>query len=428
MSENRFYTEWDKEWFADARNRRRSVDHRGVFAQERDRIVFSTAFRRLQAKTQVFQAGEYDFYRTRLTHSLEVATLAKSIVAHVTATTAVFGEDFRPDADLVEAVCLAHDIGHPPFGHAGERALNAWMEPYGGFEGNAQSLRILTRTIYHWSDGRGGMSPSRALVDGILKYKRLHKERAGASHHFLYDDQTGLLKFCFGTSALARRLPKGMPVNAFRSLECQIMDAADDIAYSCCDVVDGARARLLSLERLRPWREKHRARLSPAQEARLDRLIARIEDGHLGASMSNAIGTFIAACRIEETSGFMSDRTNRYRYRLAMEPAAREEIALLKELGRTFVYGAPELQQIEYKGGQLLRRMMASLEEIYLAPGQPRLKLVPGELHEAVAAERTKAARARILCDFVSGMTDAYAIRMYKRLSDPDYSPISEIY
>src|SRR6201996_323259 len=135
----------------------RKTDYRTIFHQDRDRIMFSPAFRRLQAKTQVFQAGEYDFYRTRLTHSLEVAHVAKSIAVWLQAA----HPEVTIDADLLEAICFAHDIGHPPFGHAGERVLQKMMEPYGGFEGNAQTLRILTRTIYSSQEGRSGMSATR---------------------------------------------------------------------------------------------------------------------------------------------------------------------------------------------------------------------------------------------------------------------------
>src|SRR5471030_351559 len=221
-----FYRPFDRDYLRDDFNSDRKADYRGVFHQDRDRIMFTPAFRRLQAKTQVFQAGEYDFYRTRLTHSLDVSTVAQSI--------AVFLEskhrDVQVDRHLVEAICLAHDIGHPPFGHAGERVLNDLMEPYGGFEGNAQTLRILTRTIYSRDEGRGGMSPTRALLDGVLKYKRLYRDRAGEPNHFIYDDQADVLEFCFGPGDLSEKLGT-REVNRFQSLECQIMDLADDIAY-----------------------------------------------------------------------------------------------------------------------------------------------------------------------------------------------------
>src|SRR5271167_396176 len=224
-----FYGAFDRECLVDAFNGKRAEDYRSVFHQDRDRIMFSPAFRRLQTKTQVFQAGEYDFYRTRLTHSLEVSRIADSIAVWLCAAR----PEVQVDPHLLEGICLAHDIGHPPFGHAGERVLNQVMEPYGGFEGNAQTLRILTRTIYSRSRGRGGMSPSRALLDGVLKYKRLHRDRGDDHNHFIYDDQALILDFCFGTADLAAALGPGCKVNDFHSVECQVMDLADDIAYSC---------------------------------------------------------------------------------------------------------------------------------------------------------------------------------------------------
>src|SRR5277367_4710211 len=127
-----FYSAFDREVLRDGFNRERASDYRSIFHQDRDRIMFTPAFRRLQAKTQVFQAGEYDFYRTRLTHSLEVSRIAESIAIWLRAG----HPEVRVDLHLLEAICLAHDIGHPPFGHAGERVLNDLMTPYGGFEGN----------------------------------------------------------------------------------------------------------------------------------------------------------------------------------------------------------------------------------------------------------------------------------------------------
>src|SRR5271170_796789 len=168
-----FYGAFDREYLRNDANAARKQDYRSVFHQDRDRLMFTPSFRRLQAKTQVFQAGEYDFYRTRLTHSLEVSRIAESIAIWLR----VASPEVQVDLHLLEGICLAHDIGHPPFGHAGERVLNTLMKPFGGFEGNAQTLRILTRTIYSDGPKRSGMSPSRALLDGILKYKRLYRDR-----------------------------------------------------------------------------------------------------------------------------------------------------------------------------------------------------------------------------------------------------------
>ena len=141
--QNDFYNAFDREELDP-----RDEDYRSVFQRGRDRLIHNAAFRRLQAKTQVFLSGEYDFYRTRLTHSIEVAQIAGSTARYLNASSDQLGDDFKIDYSLVESSALAHDIGHPPFGHAGEKTLHRLMLPWGGFEGNAQTLRLITRIIF----------------------------------------------------------------------------------------------------------------------------------------------------------------------------------------------------------------------------------------------------------------------------------------
>jgi len=417
-----FYGAFDRDYLRDTFNRERKADYRSVYHQDRDRLMFTPAFRRLQAKTQVFQAGEYDFYRTRLTHSMEVANIAKSIAVWLRAAQ----PEIRVDPDLLEAVCLAHDIGHPPFGHAGERVLNELMEPHGGFEGNAQTLRILTRTIYNREGGRGGMSPSRALLDGVLKYKRLHRDRGDETNHFIYDDQVEVLEFCFGT----RDLPKFLRtdnVNAFHSLECQIMDLADDIAYSCFDIVDGCKARFLSSERVNAWRESKQEALEATQLKYLDELAEMMAKNTLQPKMNETIGELIKSASLKPDDNFMTSRTRRHAYALVRKPEAKARIKLHKMLCRELIFGSGALQQIEFKGVQILRRLTETLFENYLGTSSRPAVLVSGDVHRAVTKAETRPERARLLCDHLSGMTDAYALRSYKRLFDPDYGSISEL-
>jgi dGTPase len=409
-----FYCDFDRDYLRDEFNPERKADYRSVFHQDRDRIMFTPAFRRLQAKTQVFQAGEYDFYRTRLTHSMEVANIAKSIAVWLRVKTPAV----EIDPDLLEAICLAHDIGHPPFGHSGERVLNDLMEPYGGFEGNAQTLRILTRTIYNRGEGRGGMSPSRALLDGVLKYKRLHRDRGAAKNHFIYDDQAEILEFCFGT----RELPGD--ANELKSVECQVMDLADDIAYSCFDVVDGAKARFLTPDRLRAWGEKRE--LDEVQRRQLDELIGMMAEDKLQPKMNGIIGKLIQGAVARPKESFLK-WTRRHAYLISIHEEVRARIKLHKAICRELIFGSSALQQIEFKGGHILRELGRSLFANYFdAKGKPLL-LVPDEVHRAVCAAESESARARLLCDHLSGMTDAYALRSYKRLFDPDYGSISEL-
>ena len=169
-------------------------DYRSHFQVDRDRVLHSSAFRRLQSKTQVFWSGEYDFYRTRLTHSLEVAQIGRSICYWLKKDSDQLSDDYWVDPELVEVICLSHDLGHPPFGHAGERSLNDFMRDFGGFEGNAQTLRLLSERIF---SNKKGMNPTRAFLDGVLKYKTLRGELwkqdeangKAPTNHFIYDQQ-----------------------------------------------------------------------------------------------------------------------------------------------------------------------------------------------------------------------------------------------
>jgi len=417
-----FYGPFDREYLRNESNPERKQDYRSVFHQDRDRLMFTSSFRRLQAKTQVFQAGEYDFYRTRLTHSLEVSRIADSIAVWLS----VANPDAQLDRHLLEGICLAHDIGHPPFGHAGERVLNHLMEPYGGFEGNAQTLRILTRTIYSKPESRGGMSPSRALLDGVLKYKRLYRDRGNATHHFIYDDQIEVLKFCFGDSDFAAQLGD-IGVNAFRSLECQVMDMADDVAYSCFDIVDGYNARFLTPERLQNWRDSNKGKLDDQQEKHLAELVSMMMESKLESRMNRIIGELIQSASLTSWENFMSARTRRYAYKIVIEPLAESRINLHKMLCRDLVFGSSELQQMEFKGGRILSQLGQMLLQNYLEPAAQLAVLVPNDVHRGVVSSETPAQRARLLCDYISGMTDAYALRSYKRLLDPDYGSISEL-
>jgi len=224
---NAFYQPFDLERFPESAAA--EDEYRNPFQIERDRLIFSYPFRRLQSKTQVFQSGEYDFYRTRLTHSIEVAKIGRSICEFLRARSEHLGEDFHIDADLTEAVGLAHDLGHPPFGHIGERKLNALMSDHGGFEGNAQTLRILTELIYERPGRTKGIAPTRALLDGVMKYKALHRECVGPDgelpkQHFLYDAQAEWRERVFGGETPPPELSSPEALNAFKSIECQIMD------------------------------------------------------------------------------------------------------------------------------------------------------------------------------------------------------------
>jgi dGTPase len=428
--ENRFYGEFDCEHLP---GKRPENDHRTPFQIDRDRVLFSSAFRQLQSKTQVFQSGEYDFYRTRLTHTIEVARIARSIAEYLNQTSERLRPDFQIDPDLVEAVGLAHDLGHPPFGHIGERKLNELMGAHGGFEGNAQTLRILTRLIYARPDRPSGMKPTRAFLDGILKYKALHREYAATDsgdtafpdNHFLYDDQEDLREFVFPGQSFAGKTPGS--INEMKSIECQIMDWADDTAYSLHDIVDGIKARFITPDSLHAWSEAQDD-LSSYQMQTLDDLVEEIRTGGYEPRTSLWIGQFIQACKLLPNDTPLSELSNRHRFKLEIDNKVREVCSLHKRIAFDMIFKSPPLQQIEFKGGYLLTRLFDAYTEHLLGGLHKSLRILPDPINQWVKDEKDNKGKRRLLCDYLASLTDGQAIRAYKRLYEPDFGTLMDLY
>jgi len=415
LKENSFYNKFDVE----SLDRREPDAYRTAFQTDRDRIIYSSAFRRLQAKTQVFLSGEFDFYRTRLTHSLEVAQIGRSIASFLKQTSSFLREDFFIDPDLVEAICLTHDLGHSPFGHAGERTLHRLMKQFGGFEGNAQSLRIIAETIYSGLDTRRGMNPTRAFIDGILKYKRLFREDLEAPNQFLYDEQDYLRIFVFGDANSSEI----SDLNHFRSLECEIMDWADDTAYCLNDLVDSMNAGFLRFERVKRWAENQNLQGDHARHA--ETILSVIREERAEARLSKKIGSFIRCCSLIERSNPASSTTNRYRFGLFVDPAVRAESDFYKRLSQELVFDHSQLHQLERKGRVILEGIFEAFSESYL--DGKGFRLMPEGFDRIIRLKHDRCARARILCDYIAGMTDGFAIRTYKRLYDPDFGSLLDL-
>lgn len=426
---NRFYCDFDTERRSGARD---AGDFRTPFQIDRDRVLHTPTFRRLQNKTQVFWSGEYDFYRTRLTHSLEVAQIGKSICHWLAShTNGPLEPDCFIDPDLVEAICLSHDLGHPPFGHAGERTLNFLMADYGGFEGNAQTLRLLADRIF--STKRSGMDPTRAFLDGILKYKTLWSEwqtngSPPPEHHFLYDNQQAHLDWAMGSHDFTPELTPGKPRNKFKSIECQIMDWADDTAYSLNDLSDSVRAGFLRLERIEAWAEKNGHPVSDGTP--LGDLSRAIRTGRVDPFVGKRIGRYIRSTRLKSTVNFLSGSSRRYQYVLEVDADVQAESSLFKKLAFEVVFLSPQLKQLEHKGSRMLRQLWQVLETRYVhgqsIDGQ-NFQLLPADTAAEIEAESTPHERARLVCDFLAGMTDGYAARTYKRLFSPDFGSIGDL-
>lgn len=426
---NRFYQAFDFERFPEPGNTP-ADEYRSPFEIERDRIVFSYPFRRLQSKTQVFQSGEYDFYRTRLTHSIEVAKIGRSICRYLKERSQLLEADFYIDPDLTEAICLAHDLGHPPFGHIGERKLNELMAAHGGFEGNAQTLRILTELIYERPGRTKGIAPTRAFLDGVLKYKALHCERVGEEgrapkNHFIYDEQAVWREEVFGQKDCPAELNNARALNHFKSIECQIMDWADDTAYSLHDIVDGIHARYINVGSVLEW-AAGRTLDGPA-EKQIERLCEVIRENRYEPYFGSRIGRFVHGCHLVPRTGFLSGQTHRHAFDLQIDPDVKAESELYKEMALDLIFKSTQLQQIEFKGGHILEKLFAALEEHCTDPKGKGLRLLPASVRELIENENEPGARHRRICDYVAGLTDGQALRTYRRLFDADFGSIAEL-
>ena len=417
---NRFYQAFDLETLSP-----RPVgegEYRTAFQIDRDRIIHSSAFRRLQSKTQVFLSGEYDFYRTRLTHSIEVAQIGRSICGWLQTTSEALDVECFIDPDLVECACLAHDLGHPPFGHTGERTLHRLMLPYGGFEGNAQTLRLLTQTLF--SERKQGISPTRALLDAVLKYKTLLVETPEAKNHYLYDDQEAALDFAMGGQAFPVELTPGEARNGFRSIECQIMDWADDTAYSLNDLADGIHAGFITVARLEAWAERRSVTGAAAEHVTF--LLKAIREGRVEGRLNGAIGRFIRATSLVPAANFLSASTRRHQWRLQVEPELALQAEVNKRISLDLVFRSPQLQQLDHKADFILTRMFEVLRDRYIERTSQPLHLLPRDLEDDVEQAGSTRERARLICDWIASMTDRFAFRTYRRLFDADFGSITD--
>lgn len=296
------------------------------------------------------------------------------------------------------------------------------MTPYGGFEGNAQTLRILTSILF---GPDRGMNPTRGFLDGVLKYKTLYGEVAAQKNHFLYREQGEVLDFVTDGTAFPESLPVGNVRNGFRSVECQVMDWADDTAYSLNDIADGIHAGFITVEKIERWAEGRG--LDSDQEAQVKELLKAIRKGRVESTIGKKIGAFIAGASLEEVSGFLSDCTNRHRYRVVIDSEIAKACSLYKAISLDLVFRSQQLQQLDRKSDFILTRLFEVFVEQYVTSDQPRFKLLSDEEERLLRDQSDEAARARVICDVVAKMTDGIATRTYKRLFDADFGSIVDL-
>lgn len=433
---------------------------RSEFRRDYGRLVHSASFRRLQGKTQLFPNNESDFFRNRLTHSIEVAQIAKGIALMLNKTEQRL-QDHPIDLDLVEFAGLAHDLGHPPFGHNGERALDDCMKGYGGFEGNAQTLHILTsvekkrvssgsidgstNSMAGKSEVRYGLNVTYRSLASILKYdskiepRRSVHDRLEKGYYACDEEVVNQIKGAVGQQNDGQY---------FKTIECQIMDIADDIAYSTYDLEDAMKAgfvhpmkiyTMLSDEVLIRKIEEKTKKIMPdvttgdifgalvdifqvwgshddgedvykkvAENYATSEKIAK--DGYArSAFTSDLVGRFISGISIEIEDSLRFAKVN-------VDRNIQVKIEALKHLNYLTMIMSPQLKVAEYRGYEVVETIFRSLstDDGYL--------LLPDDVQQRVLEAQCVDFRMRAICDFVSGMTDKYAVEFYERLKGGGHS------
>jgi dGTPase len=356
-------------------------DARSPFQRDRDRIIHATAFRRLQYKTQVFVYHEGDHFRTRLTHSIEVAQIARSI-ARLLAL----------DEDLAEALALAHDLGHPPFGHAGEDALNAMMKPHGGFDHNAQSLKVVTLLETRYG-GFDGLNLTWETLEGLAKHNG--PLRRPAPYIAEYD---ALHPLDLGTHAGA---------------EAQVAAISDDIAYNNHDLDDGLRARLFTLEEVAALPLIGEA-LAGARRANAGLAEDRAAPETIRRVINLMVGDVVAESRrrIAALAPAGVDDIRRAGHPvIGFSDTMAEANAVLRDFLFTRMYRHWRVNRTMAKSKRVVQVLFTLLH------GGPQM-LPP--MWRARAGEAGSAQCAGVVCDYIAGMTDRYALEEHRRLTDPD--------
>jgi len=421
--------------------------YRGDFNRDRARVIHTAAFRRLQAKTQVLGIGEGDFHRTRLTHSMEVAQIAQGIagaLAHNLGSGQAWST-WLPEQDLIETIALAHDIGHPPFGHGGEVALNFSMRGAGGFEGNGQTLRLLARLEAH-TDGYGLDLTRRSLL-GVLKYpvpfERVLKTESIPAPPSLTQLKRSDWKppKCFMATETEivswilqpfeakdrEQFVEARPAtkekhgkSKYHGFDTSIMELADDIAYGVHDFEDAIALRMVSRT---DWEDA----ILGVDTAWADSVgLTDIQDcGRLlfvssGAGRKRAVGglvnAFIVSVQVAELDMFTHPLL---KFQAELKSPAKAFLRKLQDLVSERVIQSPQVQTLEYRGQQLIVRLF---EAIASDPA----RLLKENFRDLYGAVGDESAKLRVICDYIAGMTDEYATRMYERLFVPRHGQFSD--
>lgn len=420
---------------------KRQQDHRSPFQRDRARILHSAAFRRLQSKTQVMGSGQSDFYRTRLTHSLEAAQIGSGIVAQLKSKYQDACQQLLPSDDaLIEALCLAHDIGHPPFGHGGEVALHYMMRNHGGFEGNGQTFRIVAR-LEPFSE-HDGMNLSRRTLLGLLKYPQIldaldnspntlipdsFRQLKASDWHppkGLYADDKNLLDWVLAPlSEKDRTLFQSFKQHEgkhhktqFKSLDCSIMELADDIAYGIHDLEDAIVTHVVNRSDFEahvvaqlvkvddPWMQEYALGLAPAlfsdkhhqQKEAIGGLVNYLITSIELVDLNDTLGTHFAEPLLQ--------------YNAVLPKHVSQVLQIFKDFVYQFVIKLVSIQRSEYRGQQIVMELFEALAS------DPKRLLPSNTVKRWQHAGNNGTSEMRVIADYVAGMTDEYANRLYQTL------------
>jgi dGTPase len=414
-----------------------------VYQRDRARVIHSAAFRRLQAKTQIFGLNESDFYRTRLTHSMEVAQIGSGLVEQlITVGEGKAYMDWLPSFYLIEAICLAHDLGHPPYGHGGEVALNYMMRKHGGFEGNAQTLRILSRLGEYTP--KNGIDLSRRATLGVLKYPAIYDEVVTQSTDYqarihqadafdfrtldmsrwyppkasVYQEEREQFEWVLGLfSDKDKELFTKLVSNEshfqndfhktqYKAFDTTIMELADDIAYGIHDLEDAVAMGMVLrdlwqtevmesevFKRYALWGDEMTTMLfSPRSKDRKH-------------AISKMVGIMVESIFVDENEIFEHPLL---RYQARLGEAEMAVLELLKKFVYVHVITLPEVKGMEYKGQLIVLDLFKSLR------ANPEA-LLPRNTYEKYQRAESERAQQRVISDYIAGMTNTYASRLYEK-------------
>ncbi|MCX7115827.1 MAG: anti-phage deoxyguanosine triphosphatase [Gammaproteobacteria bacterium] len=417
-------------------HQRSQFDHRSPFERDKTRVIHCPAFRRLQRKTQILGPDEGDFHRTRLTHSLEVASIGVSIVRHLQRTHQPTDlATLLPTDDLITVICLLHDIGHPPFGHGGEVALNYMMHAHGGFEGNGQTLRLLTKIESSYGDF--GLDLTRRCLLGILKYPAprhlvVAKKTPNPMHHhsktirindwlppkaYFNTEQPEIDWLLSPFSKQDRDQFQSLSQHpsdhqhgktAHQSLDCSMMNIADDIAYGIHDLEDAIHLKLIHRDQIDvATLQQHLSNTSLANPTHLIDLLFHADMHKRKEAIGELVNYFITTTQLTPSQvPFENPLLN---HKAVLQPEAEILLAYLVETVYRHVIDATDARTFEFRGQTIILHLFEALNSNPMSLLDQKYRALYQQApHEDEAY--------RILCDYIANMTDEYAHRLHDRL------------